>query len=259
MNLLLKQSLMVFVAFSFLFTMVRYFLLSGLAYWVFYPTKKGKWSDRKIQKRLPTRQELVHELKYSTITSASFMVSAVYVFHTHGTPYNHLYFQVSEHGWLWFALSVPVVFLLHDAYFYAIHRFMHLKWTYRLTHQAHHRSTNPTPFATYSFNAIEAVLESAIVPILLTFLPLHAAVTLIFQTASLTFNVFGHLGYELLPASMLKHPLGRWIATSTYHNQHHRSFNSNYGLYFRFWDRLFGTENPGYGAEYLAVTSVKAE
>ncbi len=259
MNLLLKQNLAIFLTFSFAITLVRYFLFSGLAYWLFYPIKKGKWADRKIQKRLPSRQEIIHEMKYSVITIAFFMAAAVYVYWTHGTSFNHLYFRIEDHGWLWFVLSVPVMLILHDAYFYAIHRFMHLKWTYRLTHQAHHRSLNPSPWAAYSFNPFEALLESAIVPLLLTFLPLHAAATLTFQMIVLVFNVVGHLGYELLPASIMKNPLGRRFVTSTYHNQHHRSFGTNYGLYFSFWDEIFGTKNPRYEEEFLALTSGKGE
>ncbi|MHA4894836.1 sterol desaturase family protein [Pedobacter sp. PWIIR3] len=38
--------------------------------------------------------------------------------------------------------------------------------------------------------------------------------------------------------------------TSIHHNLHHSKFKGNYGLYFRFWDRLMGTENPNYVKEY---------
>lgn len=38
--------------------------------------------------------------------------------------------------------------------------------------------------------------------------------------------------------------------TSTHHNIHHSKFNGNYGLYFRFWDKMMGTEHPDYVKKY---------
>jgi sterol desaturase/sphingolipid hydroxylase (fatty acid hydroxylase superfamily) len=32
-----------------------------------------------------------------------------------------------------------------------------------------------------------------------------------------------------------------WLNRSTFHNDHHRLFRGNYGLYFTFWDRVMGT------------------
>jgi hypothetical protein len=37
-----------------------------------------------------------------------------------------------------------------------------------------------------------------------------------------------------------------WTSSSTFHNLHHQKLNGNYGLFFRFWDRLLDTELPGY-------------
>ena len=35
---------------------------------------------------------------------------------------------------------------------------------------------------------------------------------------------------------------GRHLISASHHQLHHERYNSNYGLYFRFWDRLFGTD-----------------
>jgi Delta7-sterol 5-desaturase len=43
----------------------------------------------------------------------------------------------------------------------------------------------------------------------------------------------------------------RWINTSTFHNLHHTSSRGNYGLMFRLWDRLLGTELPDYEKRFL--------
>jgi 3-ketosteroid 9alpha-monooxygenase subunit B len=43
----------------------------------------------------------------------------------------------------------------------------------------------------------------------------------------------------------------RWINTATFHSLHHTGFHGNYGLFTRVWDRLFGTELPGYERAFL--------
>ncbi|WP_197418447.1 sterol desaturase family protein, partial [Sphingomonas sp. CCH9-F2] len=36
--------------------------------------------------------------------------------------------------------------------------------------------------------------------------------------------------------------VGRWLITASHHQRHHERYGCNYGLYFRFWDRLCGTD-----------------
>ena len=35
---------------------------------------------------------------------------------------------------------------------------------------------------------------------------------------------------------------GSWLITATHHQRHHDLYACNYGLYFRVWDRLCGTD-----------------
>ena len=49
---------------------------------------------------------------------------------------------------------------------------------------------------------------------------------------------------NLLPRWWVRAPLLRWTNTSTFHNLHHTRLQGNYGLFTRFWDRLFGTFQP---------------
>jgi ferredoxin-NADP reductase len=54
-------------------------------------------------------------------------------------------------------------------------------------------------------------------------------------------NIKSHLGYELYPKFFKIPPLNMLI-TATNHSLHHTQYNGNYGLYFRFWDIVCGTE-----------------
>ena len=61
---------------------------------------------------------------------------------------------------------------------------------------------------------------------------------------SLAYNVYGHLGYEVMPRFIARSRIGSWLNTSAYHNQHHRTYRYNYGLYTVIWDKLHGTLHP---------------
>jgi sterol desaturase/sphingolipid hydroxylase (fatty acid hydroxylase superfamily) len=139
---------------------------------------------------------------------------------------------------------------MHDAYFYWIHRIMHHARVFRHIHLVHHQSTNPSPWAAYSFHFAEGLAEGAVVIVLAFVLPMHVSTVIAFTFVSFVINVYGHLGYEIMPRRFRNSIWFQIINTSTYHNLHHRKFRGNYGLYLRVWDRWMGTEHPDYVKEY---------
>jgi lathosterol oxidase len=142
---------------------------------------------------------------------------------------------------------------MHDTYFYFTHRLMHHPRVFRWFHLVHHRSTNPSPWAAYSFHPLEAVVEQFITVIFYFTIPIHVTHLGIFFLMSIIYNVYGHLGYELYPRGFSRTWVGKWINTSISHNQHHQYFKGNYGLYFLFWDRLFGTMREDYDERFEEV------
>ncbi len=171
-------------------------------------------------------------------------------------PYTQIYSDVDKYGWGYFGFSLVLVLLIHDAYFYWAHRAMHHPRIYRFVHRTHHRSTNPTPRAAFAFHPLEAVVEAGIIFFIAFLFPVHAGVILLFVLVMTVYNLYGHLGWELYPAGMARHPIGRWINTSVSHNQHHKHAHSNYGLYFLWWDRWFGTLHPDYESAFERTTSI---
>jgi lathosterol oxidase len=153
-----------------------------------------------------------------------------------------LYSNVSDYGWLWFWLSVPIMLLAHDAQFYWLHRLIHTRTLFSKIHRVHHLSKHPTAWAAYSFHPLEAIGEALIAISIIFVMPVHPLAFMLFQSISIVFNAYGHSGREFISGSCQQHWLGRWFNTSTAHNQHHRSAIGNYGLYFLFWDRWMGTE-----------------
>ena len=127
---------------------------------------------------------------------------------------------------------------------------MHHPKLYRMIHLTHHKSVNPSPWTSYSFHFFEAITEALIAPIIMLLIPMHPIALIMFGMSSLFINVYGHLGFEISPRWFRKSIFFEFVNTSVHHNLHHEKFHGNYGLYFRIWDRIMGTEHPDYVKEY---------
>jgi sterol desaturase/sphingolipid hydroxylase (fatty acid hydroxylase superfamily) len=235
---------------------VRYFLIAGLAYFVFYFLLKNQFINRKIQNKYPQWGHMKLEIFFSLQTVLIFATVATLVFNVLG-PYTHFYAQINDKGWLYYVATFPLMFVIHDTYFYWMHRTIHHPKLYRLIHERHHKSLNPTPWSSYSFHLIESFLEAGIIFLIAFTLPVHRSALALFLLMQFVYNVYGHLGYELYPKGFHKTWIGRWVNTSVAHNMHHKYFKGNYGLYFLFWDRAMGTLHPHYDKEFERVTTTK--
>ena len=153
--------------------------------------------------------------------------------------------------WLWVSLALMI--LAHDAYFYWVHRAMHDPRVFRLFHRRHHRSMNPSPFTAYSFDLGEAAVMGLFVPLWMLVTPTPWEAVGLFVLHQIVRNTLGHAGYELFPAHADGRPVFDFLTTTTHHDLHHAQAGWNYGLYFTWWDRLMGTEHPEYHARFAAA------
>ena len=232
----------------------KYYLIAGIAFLVFYiiPGKKISW--KKIQPKYPRGKDYGREIFFSTLSILLFAMPPMLLLQNdHLRPHTTYYKDISRYGWVYFFAAFPLMLLIHDAYFYWMHRLIHHPRLFRLFHLVHHRSVNPSPWAAYAFHPLEAVLESMIFVIFLFTIPINSWHLFAFFVVSLLYNVYGHLGFELYPAGFNRHWLGKWLNTSVSHNMHHRYFKGNYGLYFMFWDRMMGTLSEQYDKTYEEV------
>jgi Delta7-sterol 5-desaturase len=159
---------------------------------------------------------------------------------------------------IWTVLSVPLLLFINDGWFYAVHRLLHSKWLYRLIHNEHHKSIDTTPYTSLSFHVLEPVLLTLWVVPAALILPVHLWTLAAVQAYGFFDNAKSHLGYEFFPAWFNRGPF-RWFTTATYHNMHHRRYVGNYGLHFRLWDRVLGTELPDYDAVFDAIVARRRE
>ncbi len=158
----------------------------------------------------------------------------------------NIYQEVGEYGFAYFVCSVVLLIVLHDAWFYWTHRVLHYPPLFRRFHRLHHRSHQPTPFTSYSFDIGEAVVNGVYLPLVLLVLPAHPVALFIFVTHMILRNAIGHSGIEVFPADRNGKPLFGWLSSVTHHDLHHAHAGYNLGLYFTWWDRLMGTEHPSY-------------
>jgi Delta7-sterol 5-desaturase len=236
----------------------RYFIIAGLCFLVFYLLLKNRLAFKKIQQRFPAAKDYRREIVFSVITIAIFgLVPFLLLSNPTARPYTTFYTSVDAYGKAWFFLAFPVMFLMHDTYFYWTHRLMHHPTIFRFFHRVHHRSTNPSPWAAYAFHPLEAIVEAGISVVFLFTIPVHPLHLGIFFLFMIIYNVYGHLGYELYPKGFNRHWLGKWINTSLNHNLHHQYFKGNYGLYFLFWDRWMGTIRKDYDSRFDEVKTRK--
>ena len=235
---------------------VRYIAFAGLAFAIGY--RPGAPHARKLQRAMPGGAQIRREVAWSMAAVAIFGAVNGLLAWSGALPHTRVYLDLGSRGPAWFALSIVVALVVHDAWFYWTHRLLHLRPVFPRVHRIHHLSTNPTPFTAYAFHPLESVVQAAGVVLIVFIVPMHPLAIVAFQTISTAVNVYGHSGYELYPRGWSSHWLGRWINTSVAHNTHHATARHNYGLYFLWWDRAMGTIDPDYDRRYGAGRAASA-
>lgn len=214
---------------------LRYILASGAFAWVTHRMRPGLYSGM--------RGQIAQEIRWS-------MIAAV----LYGAPTGLIIWGWNHHGWtriysdwsaypLWYLpVSVLLYLFVQDSWFYWTHRAMHWPRLFRIAHAVHHQSRPPTAWTAMSFHPLEALSGAIVLPILVFVVPIHIAMIAVVLTIATVMGVTNHMGWEMFPRRFVHSPLGHWVVTASHHERHHEEYRCNYGLYFRFWDRVCGTD-----------------
>lgn len=235
------------------YIVLRYFLLAGTVFFFVYVVFGKRLQRYRLQPNYPKISDYKRDVLYSLLTIILFSTIATLVLFVL-RPYTLMYSAIHDYGWGYYALSFVLMFLLHDTYFYWMHRLMHHPKLYRHVHLIHHKSTNPSPLTSYAFHPLEALIEAGIIVIIVFVMPVHLSAIAAFMLFQFLYNIYGHLGIELLPRRFRRTGIGRLLNTSALHNDHHRYVHGNYGLYLSVWDRLMGTLRKESEQELLRET-----
>ncbi len=234
---------------------VRYLLFAGVAWLLGYVLFKWRWQHRKINPKQPALSDMWREFRWSALTVIVYGLVGAATIWASKLGWLQMYRKIDSRGWLWFFASIGIAVLIHDTWFYWTHRLMHHRKLFRWFHKVHHESTNPSPWAAYSFAPLEAMVQALIFPIVMVLIPMHPLAFMVFMIWQIAFNVAGHTGYEYTPRWLMDSMLGRFLNTPTHHAMHHEKLRGNYGLYFNLWDRFMGTNHADYERRYREVTS----
>ena len=196
----------------------------------------------RLNTRSPTAAAVRHELRASLISSPIYAFPAAVALQAFLHGRGLMYAEPGRYGLWWLPASALIYIAVQDAYYYWVHRALHHRALFSWGHRGHHLSREPTPFASFAFDAAEAAATAWLLPALSFIVPIHVGVALgllMLMTASALMN---HCGFELWPQRVVRGRVGRWLITATHHSLHHTRMRCNYGLYFRAWDRWMGTD-----------------
>ncbi len=214
---------------------LRYFLTSGLFDWITRRLRPGLYDGQ--------GKQIAREIRWSLTAAVIFAVPAAFAIWSwrhHG--WTMLYTDFGDYPPWYAPLSLLIYLVAHDTWFYWTHRWMHRPRWFKLAHRIHHDSRPPTAWTAMSFHPIEAVTGAIIIPLLMFIIPVHVAMLGVVLTAATVMGVTNHMGWELFPRWVVHSTLGNWVITASHHERHHEEYQCNFGLYFRVWDRLCGTD-----------------
>jgi len=230
-----------FWVFSVFLLPLLYVIVATAFYLRFYVWRKNEFKENKIQAGSLSKLQLRRELIYSAISLSVFCLTGFVVFLIYRYHLSSIYLNIKSHSFFYFFLSIVLMILFHDMYFYWTHRLLHLPGWYQKVHSVHHLSSNPSPFTSLAFHPVESVIQALVLPLMVIIIPSHPFAIFVFLVYMVYKNVRGHAGYEFTTVAQRKRKWNLVHSYSIHHNLHHRRGRDNYGLYFTVWDRLMKT------------------
>lgn len=214
---------------------VRYLASSGFFAWLTGRVRPGLYAG--------LRDQIGAEIRWSLASAAIYGIPAgVVAWGWQARGWTLIYSDASVYPLWWLPGSFLVYLLCHDAWFYWTHRWLHRPRVFALAHAVHHASRPPTAWAAMSFHPLEAVTGAIVIPALVFLVPIHVAVLGLVLGVMTVMGITNHMGWEMFPRRLVASRFGRWLITASHHQRHHEQYACNYGLYFRHWDHLCGTD-----------------
>lgn len=229
-----------FTAFLFLGVFGRYIFSAGVFYVYFFMWKKSKFEHQHLSKKPRRENQIRKEIFWSALASFIFAIfgTATYLLWQNG--FTSIYLDINQYGFWYLPISLLLIAFLHDTMYYWSHRWMHKPNVYKIMHKVHHDSLVTTPWTAFSFHPSESILAALMLPILLLIVPIHPIVLAIYLTVMTVSSIINHLDIELYPKNSSVHS---FLIGATHHHYHHDEFQTNFGLYFTFWDKFMKTES----------------
>jgi lathosterol oxidase len=213
-----------------------YWLVAGGWHVVIYKLFKKQLIDD-AGKKLPSWDTMAHQMWLSQRSLLIYaMLPIISEFLIEG-GYTRAYFYVDQvGGWGFYALYSVMYLTLVEIGIYWMHRTLHTNpWLYKNIHKPHHKYKSQetlTPWASIAFHPLDGMLQASPYVACLFIVPIHyyTHMIMLFFTSMWATNIHDSMDGDTEP-----------IMGSKYHTVHHTDFNYNYGQFFIFCDKYWGT------------------
>lgn len=240
----LKENLWFYPLFAYGVMLCRGILLTAGVYFLLWELFSNQLNRREIQNKKLYPGQIKKEIKNTLISYLAMSLGMWPLFLLYAFGKTAIYHDWNDYPLYFIPISLFIFMAFHDIYFALTHKWLHKPWAYKHIHYIHHESHVPTPFASHSFHWFEGLIQVGFIYPLVIFMPMHLYTFLAFMTITHFFALWGHFNYELMPFSTWNSWWGKWVTTSTHHNIHHQYNKGNFGLYWRGWDKIWGTLHP---------------
>jgi Delta7-sterol 5-desaturase len=220
----------------------RYLVVAAAAYALLW--RRGPRRALRLNRRAPDWAQMRGEIALSLVSSAIFAAPAAFALEAWKHGGTRLFDDLTPRAWPLIALTTAAAVVANDAFYFWAHRLMHRRPLFRLFHAGHHRHPEPSPFAAFAFDPLEAAATGWVLPALAFVMPIEAHAAVAVLMGSTVLATVNHAGWEVWPRGWVRGAFGRWVITPSHHAQHHTRFGCNFGLYFTLWDRLCGVNSP---------------
>ncbi|XP_072165286.1 uncharacterized protein [Diadema setosum] len=210
--------------------------VGGWLKWHFYIQRRERAAEWKCQPErflTPEDDRLEFLLGSMNMAIGSVLSGILVTYIMNGGP-NKFYYNISDYGWTYFLLSIPVNYLYNEAAAYYAHKSMHIPFWYKRYHKLHHRFKCPTPFGAVAMHPYEFLTLQFLMELPIFFVPMHAGVFIFWLIYGYYYSIMDHSGINL-------DALWPWQPAVMFHDDHHRLFHCNYGFNTTMFDKLHGT------------------
>jgi Delta7-sterol 5-desaturase len=219
----------------------RYLLLAGGLWWLLWCRPGGV--GRQLNRERPSCRMMAKEIRYALISTPIYAVPAAIAVEAFRAGGTRLYTQPFAHGLWWLPVSIVLLLLIQDTLYYWTHRLLHHRRVFAVAHAGHHGSREPSPFASFAFDPVEALLTAWVLPLLVFLIPINVWALIGLLSMMTIVAAMNHCGWEMWPDRWVRAGPGALLITATHHSRHHTHVQTNFGLYFRLWDRLCSTDS----------------
>jgi lathosterol oxidase len=207
-----------------------YFLVSGLSYGLFFVWGRDRFHPNYVPDPAANREAM----KWGAIGVLGNAVLMLPFQILMAAGYSQVYYDVSDHGWAWFAASSLLYVAFTETCIYWVHRSLHtVPFLYRHLHAIHHKWKASTSWVSMAFHPLDSFAQA---------LPHHLA-PFLFPVHGLFYT--GMVGLVSVWSVLIHDRVSvvKWklVNYTDHHTVHHWVGDYNYGQFTTIWDRIMGS------------------